>query len=151
MTMREILFRGKRVDNGEWAKGYYIEAHYHWHNHGVHKEWIVSAACANGGWFTIYGRYPVVADTVGQYTGLTDKNGKKIFEGDVVKRCFTLTRGPNKESRETQVGVVRYDNVTCGYLIRGACNLRRQWPGDTIEVIGNIHDNPELLEDESHG
>ena len=88
----------------------------------------------------------VIPETVGQFTGLTDKNGTKIFEGDVVKRCFTLTRGPNKESRETQVGVVWYDNVTCGYLIRGACNLRRQWPGDTIEVIGNIYDNPELME-----
>ena len=93
----------------------------------------------------------VIPETVGQFTGLTDKNGTKIFEGDVVKRCFTLTRGPNKESRETQVGVVWYDNVTCGYLIRGACNLRRQWPGDTIEVIGNIHDNPELMEGERHG
>ena len=137
--MREILFRGKHSPKSMWDYGdLYID-----HD----KVYISMRETMHG--VRVHGE--VIPETVGQFTGLTDKNGKKIFEGDVVKRCFTLTRGPNKESRETQVGVVRYDNVTCGYLIRGACNLRRQWPGDTIEVIGNIHDNPELLEDEYHG
>ena len=138
MTMREILFRGKHMSGGVWCEG----------NLAVRKDGfcIITPDDTPCG---VYGQ--VDPDTVGQFTGLIDKNGTKIFEGDVVKRCFTLTRGPNKESRETQVGVVWYDNVTCGYLIRGACNLRRQWPGDTIEVIGNIHDNPELMEGERHG
>lgn len=133
--MREILFRGKEIGADRWVYG----------SLDIHKSGVV-VIMSDEIVTSIYAR--VDPDTVGQFTGLTDKNGKKIFEGDVVKRCFTLTRGPNKESRETQVGVVRYDNVTCGYLIRGACNLRRQWPGDTIEVIGNIHDNPELMEGE---
>ena len=137
--MREILFRGKHSKKSMWDYGdLYID-----HD----KVYIVVRETMHG--VRVHGE--VIPDTVGQFTGLTDKNGKKIFEGDIVKRCFTLTRGPHKETREKQVGVVRYDDVTCGYLIRGACNLRRQWPGDTIEVIGNIYDNPELMEDECHG
>lgn len=131
MTMREILFRGKSPASGLWIIGDLRQ-----YPSGA------KAIKAND----MLHIMEVDPDTIGEYTGLTDKNGTKIFEGDVVKRCFTLTRGPNKESREVQVGVVWYDNVTCGYLIRGACNLRRQWPGDTIEVIGNIHDNPDMLE-----
>lgn len=129
--MREILFRGKTFEGKRWIYG---DLRQWWYGH-------VGICDRETNW-----EIKVEIESVGQYTGLTDKNGTKIFEGDVVKRCFNLTRGPRKETRETQVGVVCYDNVTCGYLIRGACNLRRQWPGDTIEVIGNIHDNPELME-----
>ena len=82
--MREILFRGKRCDNGEWVQGYYIRAEYHWHNHGIHKDWIICGASANGGWFVLHNKYAVKAETVGQFTGLTAK-GKKIFEGDIIK------------------------------------------------------------------
>ena len=133
--MREILFRGKEIGINRWVHG----------SLDIHKSGVV-VIMSEEIVTSIYAR--VDPDTVGQFTGLTDKNGTKIFEGDIVKRCFTLTRGPHKETREKQVGVVCYDNVTCGYLIRGACNLRRQWPGDTIEVIGNIYDNPELMEGE---
>ena len=133
--MREILFRGKEIGINRWVHG----------SLDIHKSGVV-VIMSEEIVTSIYAR--VDPDTVGQFTGLTDKNGTKIFEGDIVKRCFTLTRGPHKETREKQVGVVCYDNVTCGYLIRGACNLRRQWPGDTIEVIGNIYDNPEMTEGE---
>ena len=133
--MREILFRGKEIGINRWVHG----------SLDIHKSGVV-VIMSEEIVTSIYAR--VDPDTVGQFTGLTDKNGTKIFEGDIVKRCFTLTRGPHKETREKQVGVVCYDDVTCGYLIRGACNLRRQWPGDTIEVIGNIYDNPELMEGE---
>ncbi len=134
--MNEILFRGKRIDNGEWVHGYYIAAHYHWHNHGIHKDWIVSSACANGGWFTIYGRYPVVAGTVGQYTGLTDKNGNKIFEGDIVKGFNTF------HDREERYVIRRTD---VGLLF---CEYGNEWHPchiEQAEVIGNIYDNLDLL------
>ena len=74
--MREILFRGKRCDNGEWVQGYYIRADHHWHKKGIHKDWIALGAAANGGWFALHKKYAVKTETVGQFTGLTDKNGK---------------------------------------------------------------------------
>ena len=119
--MREILFRGKRHDNAEWI------------------EWtILGALFADK-------NIEVDFETVGQYTGLTDKNGKKIFEGDIVKREYTLWHGETKKTRETQIGVVVYSNRDCGFQVEKKCNLRKPWDGDTIEVIGNIHDNPELI------
>jgi uncharacterized phage protein (TIGR01671 family) len=154
MIMREILFRGKRCDNGEWVQGYYIRAEHHWHKHGIHKDWITLGASANGGWFALHNKYAVKAETVGQFTGLTDKNGKKIFEGDVIK--FHKYRG-----EPDWVGVVKYEH--CLYMVAGTmplayekrigedpyfCPFEVQLSGiekNTIEIIGNIHDNPELL------
>ena len=135
--MREILFRGKRCDNGEWVQGYYIRAEHHWHKHGIHKDWIVCGASANGGWFALHNKYAVKAETVGQFTGLTDKNGKKIFEGDICKvgnliykvvfeySCWWFNILSNK--------------VYCCPAFNSHC-------GEHCEIIGNIHDNPELLE-----
>jgi uncharacterized phage protein (TIGR01671 family) len=134
--MREILFRGKRCDNGEWAQGYYIRAEHHWHKHGIHKDWITLGAYANGGWFALHNKYAVKAETVGQFTGLTDKNGKKIFEGDILD---VMHQG---------VFECRWDE---GNFEFGLSNRKESFgiayvsPND-IFVIGNIHDNPELLE-----
>jgi uncharacterized phage protein (TIGR01671 family) len=146
--MREILFRGKRCNNGEWVQGFYIRADHHWHNHGIHKDWIILGASANGGWFALHNKYAVNVETVGQFTGLTDKNGKKIFEGDVVRVCL---------DPEICVGKVIWDSEIASYYIpfnNGKCVLpldifiAKNKVGDKvwIKVIGNIHDNPELLE-----
>jgi uncharacterized phage protein (TIGR01671 family) len=138
--MREILFRGKRCDNGEWAQGYYIRAEHHWHKHGIHKDWITLGASANGGWFALHNKYAVKAETVGQFTGLTDKNGKKVFEGDIVVfRTRTSTFKPL---------YVRWYAETAQFLVT-TNDCVRSYPMDRsweYEVIGNIHDNPELLE-----
>ena len=145
--MREIIFRGKRVDNGEWITGNYVAAHHHWHNRGIHVDWIASAACANGGWFALHGRHPVVAGTVGQYTGLTDKNGKKIFEGDILSTHFDFNN-PEVESRTVvEWGNFRWVTHQPGYEPDEITDFDKGlWT-----VIGNIHDNPELMEGENHG
>lgn len=141
--MREILFRGKRVDNGEWVKGFYVEANHHWHNKGVHKEWIVKNVIQNGGWCNVASKYAVIPETVGQYTGLTDKNGTKIFEGDIVRLI--------NEEYTVRFGIAGFE------LLRKVVSVPiGTWygtdaigdDGTLFEVIGNIHDNPELLKED---
>ena len=143
--MREILFRGKRCDNGEWVQGYYIRAEHHWHNHGIHKDWITLGASANGGWFALHNKYAVKSETVGQFTGLTDKNGKKVFENDIIVICYETD---GEEFTETKR--VHYNKKECcWYPMRWeeCCEYCDHYTEvKSIEVIGNIHDNPELLE-----
>ena len=142
LMMREILFRGKRVDNGEWAQGYYIRADYHWHKYGIHKDWIALGASANGGWFALHSKYAVKSETVGQYIGLKDKDGKKIFEGDVViyrDRIF-----------DEVVGVIEYDDgCFCVHTLRSPNSpaIDIVMNESEVEVIGNIHDDKEILND----
>ena len=133
--MREILFRGKRLDNGEWIEGYYVRATHHWHKHGVHEDWIIAGAAANGGWFAIHERRAVDPATVGQYTGLTDMQGVKIFEGDVVTMA-------------EEYGKIEYSETEAMFQVvfDTWCTDFDHYFGTDFEVIGNIHDNPELLE-----
>lgn len=142
--MREILFRGKRVDNGEWIKGFYIEANHHWHNKGVHKEWIVKNVIQNGGWCNVGSKYAVIPETVGQYTGLTDKNGTKIFEGDIVTtdiaRPYLIV-----EFRDGCFMFNCNDGDKDYYDIMLPILDEQQTVYKHGEVIGNIHDNKELL------
>ena len=148
------LFRGKRIDNGEWAYGYYVAVENHWHKHGIHKEWIVGDALANGGWFALCEKHAVIAETVGECTGLKDKNGKLIFEGDIIKTHYA--NAPKADFAEQ---VVFYGGRFCGMYERGKMKMLstladgiKHIPQDKsvymewCEVIGNIHDNPELLE-----
>ena len=130
--MREILFRGKRVDNGEWVYGDIIHRRY------IKKDVVVIRTEDSG--FDNYSDYEVYPSTVGQYTGLTDKNGKKIFEGDIVKGFY-------KPTDKLVCGSVKYENHLARMLIlnRGVCAGLSHC--HHVEVIGNIHDNPELLED----
>ena len=129
--MREILFRGKRVDNGEWIEGFYA--------HSGEKKYILIDNDIAVGYLAMKEVNP---DTIGQYTGLTDKNGSKIFEGDIVK-CISKFNVKDMvvifETTEFHlVDCQRYKNYTecCGY---------RQFGMMETEVIGNIYDNPELL------
>ena len=128
--MREILFRGKRTDNGEWVYGnYYIAEKLD--KSGV--EYFIIEIEAEGS------QYYVIPETVGQYTGLEDKNGKKIFEGDILK--FT-----DADGRDVYLNVV-FENGA--FLIEedGVINsdLMPSYDCLGVEVIGNIYDNPELL------
>ena len=130
--MRERISRGKRVDNNEWVEGFYVNVPEHYKQEMSGKSYIVSI---NNGLFM-----EVVPETVGEYTSLTDKNGKKIFEGDIVSS--------NKRKTWIGRGKVWFGNGAfwCGErvwakLLRVVCLEDEQ-----AVVIGNVHDNPELLE-----
>ena len=144
--MRDILFRGKRIDNGEWVEGDFIAPYFI--SPYQNSELYINGTYVNGKSVDgiVWGQgtfYRIVPPTVGQYTGLKDKNGKRIFEGDIIKWDYAYNEGKYYQ--------VRYD-------VGGACfSASREHNGDNtstifyndeqyVEVIGNIHDNQELLE-----
>lgn len=124
--MREILFRGKRIDTGSWKEGYYLCLH----SNEEDLHFIVD----NDGEY-----HRVKSETIGEFTGLTDKNGKKIFEGDIVRYNDTLHKvvfctingcaffGITYPDRGE---VWNFDGITCAHKMK---------------IIGNIYDNPELF------
>ena len=123
---REILFRGKRIDNGEWVEGYFVNLwlmHYQKHQPIITDNNAVS--------------YDVDPSTVGQYTGLTDKNGEKIFEGDIV--VFTAYGFD-------YVGTVEFAYGSFSVMCEHASPFLDQAVSKHgAYIIGNMHDNPELL------
>lgn len=128
---REIKFRGKRLDNGEWAYGSLLQ------------EQINGATCECIIIDHIYARErkQIKVGTCGQYTGLQDRNGKEIFEGDIVNVSF----GDNV--------VPLWVLFDCGsWCIREKCDKTPHYLAsytsndNNVVVIGNIHDNPDLLE-----
>lgn len=124
--MREILFRGKRVDNGEWVYGDLLQPT---------KEKILNIYEISDYNSLMGDRHEVYPETVGQYTGLNDKNGKKIFEGDIIRS-------------NSERGYIEYYPNDCAFDVvddHGFYWLISEM--SNIEVIGNIHDNPELLEE----
>lgn len=154
--MRDYIFHGKRVDNGEWVEGYL------WVLEGVpqifvpfteedeSKNYTLSAPL--GGWW-----YIVIPESVGEWTGLVDNNGRKIFEGDIV-RCQERFDRPYSDKRKSKrhIGVVKYqvrgshfdyaaewivEVEDYGKFVHGA------W-GDfyDCEVIGTVFENADLLE-----
>ena len=144
--MREILFRGKRIDNGEWVYGSFCMDAIEQFN----------GLCGVDGFIRLYDKakgkmqtYEVDRETVGQYTGLMDKNGKRIFEGDIVAQNWY----DYDEPRDDSFGKVVFCEYDCsfsvmdvnkdGFMPLGRCGSYH-WE---VEVIGNVHDNPELLED----
>ena len=127
---REILFRGKRLDNGEWVEGYFVNL---WLIHYQKYQPIITDNNAVS--------YDVDPSTVCQYTGICDKNGKKIFEGDIVRHY-----NHSVDTEKYEVGKVFFDSHSACFKRTsnsGAVYLGRRC---TYEIIGNIHDNPELLE-----
>ena len=123
--MREILFRGKRIDNGEWVKGMPCSDL---------KGGVDSIQSNIGG-----GIFDVIPETVGQYTGLKDKNGRRIFEGDIVRmdgNYLYTVEWYEPWAQHLFCSKARACHRTTCLAIE-----------ETMEVIGNIHDNPELLED----
>lgn len=135
--MREILFRAKRFDNGEWVQGDLRQFEV-----GVY----IESYMANGSKLN----YVVDPKTVGRFTGVTAKNGK-IFEGDIVNYPDYYLNWSGDVSMEGNVGAVEWDKATmCFYFSnRNAVEMEEFFVLNgcmtEVEVIGNIHDNPELL------
>jgi len=143
---REILFRGKCVSDskyaGEWVTGGYVapDADCKKRNEGLIVEYF-------GGNTTI--TYHVDPDTVGQFAGLVDKKGVKIFEGDIV----TMMRKPEKRRHYELVRHVVTCNNVCDWVFKSLSNdvlglvmaNHSDFDSYKFEVIGNIYDNPELL------
>ena len=156
VTMREIKFRAKRY-NGEWISG---DLHLYTPFPHIHS--------------TLGDKAKIDTDTIGQFTGLHDKNGKEVYEGDVLVICeyenmlkgvvceagehelFTLDELKG-ELQQQYKSVIHYEDCTlfaseqdgCDiYLASLAGDMRKSYPIFEYEVIGNIHDNPELLKTE---
>ena len=152
--MRDILFKAKRLDNGEWVEGDYayrpkesgdnLERHYIL----VHDDYGFR-------WYEVY------PETICQYTGLTDKNGKKIWENDILRYSYDYedspwlkSKGLTNEDIKYSIGAVFWSDWRASWAVCGkgksrSCNQNvftySRNPNRT-EGIGNIFDNPELLE-----
>jgi uncharacterized phage protein (TIGR01671 family) len=162
--MREILFRGFTPDergkseiivNGKKIKGQWVEGSY-WkiqkttycfkEDYEAHPDntehYIVFDQMTDWGFPNIQLKADVIPETVGQYTGLTDKNGKRIFEGDIVTTYKFNT--PNKKY------IIKFDLLLGAFIGGSAVDMYfTTFDGDSdyFEIIGNIHDNPELLKE----
>ncbi len=122
--MRELIFRGKTKADGRWiisdSIAQYPDGDVHLYDEVTHTEPEVDP------------------ETVGQYTGVTDKNGKNIFEGDIIKGSWNT------------ILVVFYDDISTSYRVKTLSGSEREISyyngnGNHLEIIGNIHDNGDLL------
>jgi uncharacterized phage protein (TIGR01671 family) len=141
--MREILFRGKAECDNKWYIGWYIPPYeYKWSGQddtGRSKAVIEFVRDDLRPDFV-----PVKEATVGQYTGLTDKKGAKIFEGDIVECCSEGVRAKGTVQQRKDGMWIIYP-AWQKHIMWGLCPDENMHT--TVEVIGNIHDNPELMED----
>lgn len=135
--MRPIKFRGKRVDTGEWIYGDLLTSN--------------GTECEISDWDKVdYFRYDVIPETISQFTGLLDKNGKEIYEGDFVEWCFFdcqqrehFLRGNIKWHQGGFIlNITENDFENAGYY--AISDLSTDTESD-VEILGNVHDNPELL------
>lgn len=136
--MREILFRGKRIDNGEWVEGSLI----------MWPDGATDICYSENDSFVEMMKTIIDPASVGQFTGLTDKNGKKIFKGDIGR--YKQTDGATQNGKPiTCIGKVIYNAKTASFAVESKDEAGRKYfdyfPIKDFEVIGNIHDNPELI------
>ena len=142
MSEREILFRGKRVDNGEWIEGYFLPGNERKSLHPcifVYLPETQSFEC-----------FDIDIDTLGEYTGVKDKNGTRIFEGDIIKitgfhtTAIAAVKYGSPSEKSTSWGWYFDDNDGHTYFLMSKAFCKDY----NAIIIGNIHDNPELLKGE---
>ena len=156
--MREILFKAKRIDNDEWVEGWIVPTMHNTYHDGYR---IIDVSGINydelDGWEPTFISWEVDKDTLCQYTGLTDKNGNKIWENDVVRYQFDTDDCifPNKDTKK-RVGKIFFSDFRASFSVAMGRNgskainndlFKYVQNGNRVEVIGNIFDNPELIKE----
>ena len=147
--MREIKFRGKQLDNGEWVygslivltTGYYIvptDTYYNTIDVDLGEKITINALWEHNDF------YEVIPETVGQYIGLHDKNGREIYEGDILIQSFIDENGATNSSRPLVVKYIESQFVAED-IISG--RLFGLWKEINYDIIGNMYSNPELLKE----
>lgn len=144
---REIKFRGKSINTGEWLYG-------HLFNYGLTAPTNVPciSVCVPASWEEAYSLYAVHPDTIGQYTGLKDKNGKEIYEGDILEYIGKRKDNMNKVYRRKCV----FHEGMFALLSKelpaySALNYHCMKDGRSAwRVIGNTYDNPEMMKGDSN-
>lgn len=134
--MREILFRGKRKDNGEWIEGFPVRIYDYgglvWKMHPFNTNFDIS--------------HSVIPSTISEFTGLTDKNGKKIFEGDIIDASNEWWDAVGYAGHDSPIILVQWNDRECGFApfstYDSDCGVDIR--ASKCEVIGNIYDNPEI-------
>lgn len=133
--MKEILFKAKRIDNGEWVEGYVVRKHGLYFIYDI----VNSETCRQN-------NYEVDPGTICQFTGLCNKNGKKIWENDILMAHLDESYPEDATYETIEWGM-------SGWVTREAGSTDRQYLDkfdlEHYEVVGNIFDNPELLQEES--